>query len=249
MRGVCAASCYDSGMCGRVTLTTSGERLAAEFALAEWPEKPARYNIAPTQRIDAIRQRDDGVREVAALRWGFVPEWSPPAPPGQPPLINARCETAAKKPTFRNAFKRRRCLIPVDGFFEWKKNGKARQPFLFRMRNRKPFALGGLWERCQTDPTGPLESCVILTTAANPLVAPLHDRMPVIVPPESFALWLDPAVEDTATLEPLLRPYAADVMEAIPVDKRVNDVKNDGPECIRPVTLISQPTQLEFDFG
>jgi putative SOS response-associated peptidase YedK len=236
-------------MCGRVTLTTSGERLAEEFALDEWPKAKARYNIAPTQLIDIIREREGGGREVAAVRWGFVPEWSPSPSPGQAPLINARCETAATKPTFRNAFKRRRCLVPVDGFFEWKKIGKSRQPFLFRMRSTKPFALGALWERCQSDPSARLESCVILTTAANELAAALHDRMPLIIPAEAFETWLDPGNEDVAQLESILRPYPADKMESMPVGKCVNDAKHDAPECVQPVTLAAPPTQLEFDFG
>jgi putative SOS response-associated peptidase YedK len=233
-------------MCGRVTLTTSGERLAEEYALSAWPEREARYNIAPTQSIDVIRLNAQGARETAAVRWGFVPEWA--MPPFQP-LINARAESISKKPTFRNAFKRGRCLIPVDGFFEWKKIGRARQPYLLRMRSRKPFALGALWERCETDPAGPLETCVILTTDANTLVAALHDRMPVIIDQEHFSEWLDRSVEVFEKLKPLLQPYPSDKMESIPVNKRVNDVKNDDPECVAPVVVTPQPVQGLLDFG
>ena len=233
-------------MCGRVTLTTSGERLAEEYALAAWPARDARYNIAPTQLLDVIRLNPAGEREIVALRWGFVPEWSMPP---YHPLINARGETIAQKPAFRTAFKRRRCLIPVDGIFEWKKIGRARQPYLFRLRTRKPFALGALWERCETDPAGPLETCVILTTNANPLVAPLHDRMPVIIDQEHYAAWLDASAESFDALKSLLLPHPAELMDAIAVNKRVNDVKNNDAECVAPVVVAPQIVQGMLDFG
>jgi putative SOS response-associated peptidase YedK len=233
-------------MCGRVTLTTSGEKLAEEYALSAWPKRDPRYNLAPTQLIDVIRTRPDGTREIAALRWGFIADWS--MAPYQP-IINARCETVAKKPGFRTAFQRRRCLIPVDGFFEWRKIGRARQPYLIRMRDHMPYALAGLWERCETDPSGPVETCTVLTTNSNSLVAPLHDRMPVIIAREHFDAWLDPATVDYEKLKPLLQPYPAEKMETIPVNKRVNDVKNDDPDCVAQVVLAPQIIQGELDFG
>lgn len=235
-------------MCGRVTITSSGERLAEEFALSQWPSEQVRYNLAPTQLFNIIRNKPDSepaVREVASVRWGFIPEWS--APPFSA-LINARSETVTQKPAFRNAFKRRRCLIPVDGFFEWKKIGKIRQPYLFRRADHKPLALAGLWERCLTDPAGPVDTCVILTTQANKLVEPLHDRMPVIVDPASFELWLDPKIEDFDTIRPLFQPFPEEKMESIPVDRCVNDVSNDSPECIQRVTLVSPPVQQMLNF-
>ena len=232
-------------MCGRVTLTTSGERLAEEYALSAWPPRDPRYNVAPTQLIELLRPKPDGGMEIASVRWGFIPEWS--QPPFHP-IINARSETVASKTTFRNAFKLRRALIPVDGFFEWKKIGKARQPYLFGMKDHKPFVLGALWERCETDPGNPQETCVILTTSANPLVAPLHDRMPVIIPRESLDAWLNPSC-DKEKLNALMVPYPADKMEAVPVNRRVNDVKNNDPECVAQVKLEPQIIQGQLDFG
>lgn len=241
-------------MCGRVTLTTSAERLAEEYALSAWPPRDPRYNLAPTQLIELLRPKPsadsnpDISLEVATVRWGFIPEWSQPP---YHPIINARSETLASKPAFRKAFKLRRALIPVDGFFEWEKIGRVRQPFLFRMKSRKPFVLGALWERNESDPNpeSPQETCVILTTRANALVAPLHDRMPVIIPRDRVTQWLDIRADEPEKLCALMEPFPADAMESVPVDRCVNDVKNNIPECLKPVTLAPRIIQGELDFG
>jgi putative SOS response-associated peptidase YedK len=151
-------------------------------------------------------------------------------------LINAQAETAAIKPAFRVAFRKRRCLILADGFYEWKKEGRHRQPFHIRLRDGRPFAFAGLWERWEGPEGGSIDSCTILTTTSNPLVAEIHDRIPVILAPQDYDLWLDPAVQEPDRLQPLLRPYPAEEMTAYPVSPRVNNPQHDDPLCTEPVT-------------
>jgi putative SOS response-associated peptidase YedK len=186
---------------------------------------PLRFNIAPTQDIPVVRYTDAG-RELTLMRWGLIPSWSK-GPTSGSLLINARSETAAEKPAFRSAFKTRRCLIPADGFYEWKKTGGKKQPYHFRLANGQPFAFAGLWEKWQA-----IESCTILTTEANELAAQMHDRMPVILSPNDYAEWLDPQAKDSGML---LTPFPASEMSAIPVNPIVNNARNEGPECIEPV--------------
>jgi putative SOS response-associated peptidase YedK len=155
-------------------------------------------------------------------------------------LINARSETAAEKPAFRAAFKRRRCLIPADGFYEWRAMEGRKQPYLIHMRDRAPFAIAGLWERWEAPDGSPLESCTLLTTEANARVARLHDRMPVILAPEDWALWLDPEVESAPLLQPLMRPFDADAMDAFPVSTQVNAVRNDAADLVEAIELSEQ---------
>jgi putative SOS response-associated peptidase YedK len=198
-----------------------------------------RYNIAPTQDIVVVRVMDaGGEREAAMLRWGLIPSWAK-EPQSGPPLINARSETLAEKPTFRTAFRRRRCLIPADGFYEWQKpagsaaRGK-KQPFYIHRRDDQPFAFAGLWESWTAQDSEPLtiESCTIVTTAANKTLAPLHDRMPVILAAGDYALWLDPAIEEPAAVAHLLMPCGDDELAAEPVSTHVNRVANDDPRCV-----------------
>jgi putative SOS response-associated peptidase YedK len=216
-------------MCGRFLLFSSGPRVAEEFDLTGFPELAPRYNIAPTQPVLAVRAGGTG-REAAVLRWGLVPPWSRDLK--QAP-INARAETAPEKPTFRHAFRKRRCLVPADGFYEWAALGGRKQPFCFRPWDERPWAFAGLWERWE-GPGGPVENCAILTTEANELVRPAHDRMPVILPQQHWAAWLDRDAQDTAALVPLLRPYPADATRAYPVGPLVNNPRNDEPECLAP---------------
>jgi putative SOS response-associated peptidase YedK len=229
-------------MCGRYTLRTPLSVLAQQF-LFELGDLPAdlklapRYNIAPTQTIAAVRQLEPGgPRRLALLHWGLIPSWAKDAKLAAS-TINARGETVAEKPAFRTAFARRRCLVLADGYFEWKAVGKKKQPLWFRMQDERPFAFAGLWERWR-GPAGtpedqpPLESCTIVTTAANALSANVHDRMPVILDPADYGLWLDPAMTDKDRLQTLLQPYPAEAMKAEPVSMRVNSVKNDDPECV-----------------
>lgn len=225
-------------MCGRYVLTQPAEVLDEYFEVSPEAAPEAaeavsafgpRYNIAPTQEAPIVRA--DGERRTLSLaRWGLVPYWAEDAKIGNR-LINARSETAGSKPAFREALRRRRCLVPADGFYEWKKVGKSRQPYLFRPRDGHPLGLAGLWERWHDGPLT-LESFTLLTTEANETLEPIHDRMPVILPPASFARWLDPANENPEELVPLLAPCPADLLESLPVSTLVNDPTNEGAALI-----------------
>jgi putative SOS response-associated peptidase YedK len=222
-------------MCGRFVLMTPSKSLAAHFCVSEEPSLEPHYNIAPSQRIAAVRF-DPGKpgREVVLLKWGLVPSWAKDLTIGSR-LINARSETVADKPVFRSAFRRRRCLIPADGFYEWKKLEGGKRPYFLSMANARVFAFAGLWEH-RSDPNGEsIESCCILTTDANELVTPIHDRMPVILPESDYDRWLDPSVNRPELLMGLLRPYPAEAMAAYPVGTKVNRAEYDGPELIEPV--------------
>ncbi|HEV7998903.1 MAG TPA: SOS response-associated peptidase [Planctomycetaceae bacterium] len=219
-------------MCGRFTLRTPAADLIEIFEVARSFDLTPRYNIAPTQQVAAVREVQ-GARELVPLRWGLLPAWSDAA--GGPPMINARSETAADRPAFRNAFRSRRCLIPADGFYEWRKTGgDAKQPYLITLRDELPFAFAGLWERCRGPDEKVVESCTILTTDANDRLRELHDRMPVILPPDHYGPWLDPRVEETAALQSLLTAYPSSEMSFRPVSRRVNNARNDDPSCIAP---------------
>jgi putative SOS response-associated peptidase YedK len=188
-----------------------------------------RFNIAPSQPVAVVRLSEGG-RELTPLRWGLITSWAKDAKFAP---INARAETAADKPTFRAAMSKRRCLVPADGFYEWLRQGKAKQPFCFRLLDDKPFAFAGVWDRWE-GPSGPVETCCILTTEANELVRPAHDRMPVMLERTCFEQWLDPAKQDAEALAWMLRPYRAEVMRAYPVSPLVNSPKNDGARCLEP---------------
>lgn len=221
-------------MCGRFTLTVPGEQASQQFGLSKAATTLApRYNIAPTQPVAAVRAAEGG-RELALLRWGLIPPWAKDLSIGAR-MINARAETAAEKPAFRSAMKQRRCLILADGFYEWQTTGAGKQPFYFRVEGGRPFAFAGLWEQWRGPQGDQIESCTILTTEANDLVRPLHDRMPVILRPEDYARWLDPALRDAGAVADLLAPYPADAMLTYPVSKAVNRVSNDGAELIAPL--------------
>jgi putative SOS response-associated peptidase YedK len=185
--------------------------------------------------VVAVRATPTGTgRESVLLRWGLIPSWSKDTASGNR-LINARSETAREKPSFRTAFKRHRCLIPANGFYEWKKQERGKQPYYIRRRDGHLFAFAGLWDRWEGGEEGAVETCTILTTSANDVVAPLHDRMPVILPPEEYAHWLDPSLKDTDSLVPLLVPFPSEAIVAYPVSLRVNAPKTDDKECIAPI--------------
>jgi putative SOS response-associated peptidase YedK len=222
-------------MCGRFTLWTPAGRLAERFDLSSMPDLKPRYNVAPTQSVAAVRVAAEGGREATLLRWGLVPSWADDPSVGAR-MINARSETVAEKPSFRTALARRRCLVLADGFYEWQPIGKRKQPWLFRLRDGSPFAFAGLWERWPGRGGEPLESCTVLTTSANDLVKPVHDRMPVILRPESEATWLDVGIKPASVLG-LLVPFAASDMTASPVDPRVGNARIDDPSCVEIVTL------------
>jgi putative SOS response-associated peptidase YedK len=218
-------------MCGRFYLVTPASELAQQFQM-ELPQLRPRYNIAPQQATLACRL-EDGRRRPALLQWGLVPAWADDPGIGER-MINARCETAAEKPSFRNALRSRRCLIPASGFYEWRRGPDGKQPFAFRMRDGRPFAFAGIWEHWER-PEGLLQTFAILTTSPNDVMRPVHDRMPVIVAPRDYDLWLDPGVRDPGRIAHLFAPYPAEAMEAYPVSTRVNNPGNDDPMVLERV--------------
>jgi len=225
-------------MCGRYTLTSQeGLAIELELAVAEPAEASEwwrpRWNIAPTQPAPVVCNRDQP-RAIELARWGLVPPWADSLAVGAR-MINARSETAGEKPAFRDALRRRRCLVPADGFFEWKKDGKRRTPFWLHPSPRRLVAFAGLWERWKAPDGHWLISFSILTTDANPLVAPLHDRMPVVVPHAAFARWLDPAAHEPADFADLLAPPPVADWIATEVSPRVNRPDHDEPDCVEPV--------------
>lgn len=221
-------------MCGRFSLFDSTEILGREFGIPVGIELPSRYNVAPTQEIAAVRSRPDGGgRELVLLRWGLIPYWAKDPSIGAR-MINARAETVSVMPAFRDAFRSRRCIVPASGFYEWQKQGRVKQPYHIRLRERGVMALAGLWERWQGAGVEPIESCTVLTTESNELVAPLHDRMPVILSPENYDRWLDPFVNDPAALRPLLAPFPPNLLVADPVSRRLNDPAADDASLLFP---------------
>ncbi|HEX5211176.1 MAG TPA: SOS response-associated peptidase [Pseudolabrys sp.] len=217
-------------MCGRYTLTASPEVLRALFAYVEQPNFPPRYNIAPTQPIGIVRLVD-GQRAFALVRWGFLPSWVKD-PKTISLLFNARGEGVIDKPAFRAAMKRRRCLIPADGFYEWQRTGERKQPFYVRAKSGVPLAFAGLWETW-TGPNGEeLDTAAIVTTRANKTLAPIHERMPVIVPPEAFDLWLNSNGVDAATAAALIAPAPDGLLEAYEISTAVNRTANDNARLI-----------------
>lgn len=253
-------------MCGRFALTSPTDELAGYFNVLVKTQLSPRYNIAPTQPVACVRQtvgsaaepstpQGPAARELVSLRWGLIPYWAKDPAIGSR-MINARSESVADKPAFKEAFRKRRCLVVADGFYEWKRLQAAKQPYFIFMEDRSPFAFAGLWERWkpgagQLDKiTGPgrpevtmsadgrVESCSFLTTGPNELMETIHDRMPVIVPPEHWNTWLDPEIDDPEALEELLLPYPAEKMRAHPVSTHVNNPGNDDPTCVEPLKKL-----------
>lgn len=228
-------------MCGRYSLTTAPEAMRRLFD-TEGPlaNLPPRYNIAPTQDAPVVRPSEGGAgRELVLLRWGLVPSWSQ-GPDSSYRMINARAETVHAKPAFRAAFRARRCLVPASGFFEWRGGKGGKQPYHIGLADGGPFAMAGLWEHWAREGAEAIESFAIIVTDANALLRPIHDRMPVIVDPADYALWLEGGAEAAARARELLRPYPAEALTAYPVSPRVNTPRNDDAECIAP--LPDSPT-------
>jgi putative SOS response-associated peptidase YedK len=222
-------------MCGRFTLSQSAEIIAQAFDVANVPPLTPRYNIAPTQPVATVLIKpEDTQRQFQMLHWGLIPSWAKDAKMGAR-LINARAETVTEKPSFRAAFRKRRCLVLGDGFYEWQQQEKKKQPYYFRLNDGQPFAFAGLWEHWQASDGEVIESCTLLTTEANQLMQTIHDRMPVILQPKDYDLWLDPNVQNSDLLQPLLRPYSAEEMTTYPVSTKVNKPTNDTAECINSI--------------
>jgi putative SOS response-associated peptidase YedK len=218
-------------MCGRFAFYSSHEAVRRLFGVADAPPIEPRYNIAPTQFVAAVRADDTG-RRLAMLYWGLVPHWAKDKRTGAR-MINARSETLKEKPSFRNAYRRRRCLVLADGYYEWQRRNEGKQPFFISAANGEPFGMAGLWETWQgPDETSPLESCTIITTVPADSIAHIHDRMPVIVPADAYGTWLDPANDDLTDLDRLLVPCAPDRLRAYPVSRGVNNARNQGPQLI-----------------
>ena len=218
-------------MCGRFVQYSDPEIYASQFDLDTLCEATPRYNVAPTQPVLAIRQCDEGRRALVRLRWGLVPAWSK-GPDSRYSMINARAETVKSKPAYRNAFKHRRCLIPAEGFYEWKADKGGKTPFLIRRQGGDPFAMAGLWERWHGGEGETIESCTIIVTDANELVREIHDRMPVILAREDFAGWLDPDNQHVEGLLSLLKPADPERWTIHAVSRQVNSPRNDGPGLI-----------------
>jgi putative SOS response-associated peptidase YedK len=222
-------------MCGRFAQYSDPDAIAEHFELETNLEPQPRYNVAPTQPILAVRAAADARRrELVRLRWGLVPFWSK-GPDNRYSMINARAETVATKPAYRAAFAKRRCLIPADAFYEWRAGGRPKTPFAIRRRDHALFAMAGLWEHWHDDAGNAIDSCSIIVTDANPLLKPIHDRMPVILQPEHYRTWLDPHTAADDQLRALLKPAEPDGWEAYPVSTAVNRPTNDAADLLSPL--------------
>lgn len=221
-------------MCGRYTLHTDLQTIEAHFHIqTNQGQLSPRYNIAPSQAVLGVRMGSTG-RELTLLHWGLVPFWAKDTKIGYR-TINARAETVASKPAFRAAFRRRRCLLAADGFYEWQAQSGGKQPFYITLRDRGLFAFAGLWEQWRGANDEALESCTLIVTEANALMRPIHHRMPVILDPSDYATWLDPATDTKRELEALLKPYPSESMVAYPVSREVNNPKHTDASCITPL--------------
>jgi putative SOS response-associated peptidase YedK len=226
-------------MCGRFSLTIDPESLQAAFPDFSIPgDIPPSYNIAPTQPIPVIP--NDGENKLDFFRWGLIPSWTKPDKVGKYSLINARSETAAEKPSFKNSFRRRRCLILADGFYEWSKptGGGPKTPYYFTLIDHQPFAFAGLWEIWNSPDGDQIKSACILTTSPNQIVKPVHERMPVILDSADYQAWLDPDEIKSEDLQDLMKPFPGERMDSYPVSTYVNSPKNNSPLCIQPGTLL-----------
>jgi putative SOS response-associated peptidase YedK len=223
-------------MCGRYLLKATADDLRRLFGFVEHPNLAPRYNIAPTQDAPIVRQRREprGERTLSSLRWGLIPPWADD-PKSGPPLINARAESLLEKPSFAGAFRRRRCLVPADGYYQWREGDAAKQPYLIARRDGASFALAGIWERWgqRNDPAAAIDSFTIITTEANEFLRPFHHRMPVVLSEVSFVRWLDPEAE-AESVSDLLVAAPNELLHAVPLGRAVNSARADGPELLAP---------------
>ena len=231
-------------MCGRYRLSRKKQFVEEYFASVLEEEWSPRYNIAPTQPVPVVRQKPkEPIRKLSLIRWGLIPSWAKDSSvAGQ--MINARSETAGMKAAFRDALKSRRCLVPADGFYEWQRMGKSKQPYCFEVNEGELFAFAGIWDRWK-DPAGNVvETCSILTTTPNAVTSPVHDRMPVILDPDSYDPWLDPGMRNVVAVSELLKPYDARLMRCYPISTRINNVTSDDEECSARVELAQVQDRL-----
>jgi putative SOS response-associated peptidase YedK len=238
--------CHNLSMCGRYRLSRRKQIVEEYFdaAVSDEPDWAPRFNIAPTQPIPVIRQHPkEPIRELSLMRWGLIPSWAKDSL-GAPRTINARSETASTKPAFRDALKSRRCLIPADGFYEWMRTGKTKQPYCFEVNGGELFAFAGLWERWKNPSGDWVKTCSILTTAPNAVTAPVHDRMPVILDPDGYDLWLDPGMTNVEVVSEMLKPFDARLMRSFPVSTRINSAGNEDEGCSAQVELAEVQDRL-----
>ncbi|MDE0634441.1 MAG: SOS response-associated peptidase [Candidatus Poribacteria bacterium] len=239
-------------MCGRFTFTSAPVLLRQIFRGCKLPTNISpRYNITPTQDVAVIAntQNDGDAKKVEFFHWGLIPSWAKDPKIGSR-MINARSETLIEKPSFRSAYKRRRCLILADGYYEWQEvlGTKLKQPVYIRLKSKNPFAFAGLWEKWQANwMDKPLRSCTIITCSPNPMLEKIHHRMPVILPQNRYPQWLAPEEQSPETLQPLLTPYPDEEMEAYPVSRLVNRPANDSPECIAPMSDVNGSREQKLD--
>ncbi len=239
------AVCHNLLMCGRYRLSRRKQLVEEYFdSASDEPEWTPRYNIAPTQTVPVIRQNPTQPRrELSLMRWGLIPSWAKDMS-GAAMMINARSETAATKPAFRDPLTSRRCLIPADGFYEWQRAGKAKQPYCFEVNDGGLFAFAGLWDRWK-DPTGQwIKSCSILTTTPNAVTSAVHDRMPVIIATDDYDQWLDPGMTNVKAVSGMLKPYDPRQMRSYPISSRINYVANDDAGCSAVVELAQIQNRL-----
>ena len=232
-------------MCGRYRLSRRKQIIEEYFETAPWDEDwSPRFNVAPAQPVPVIRQHpEERIFQISSMRWGLIPHWATD-PSIATVTINAKSETAATKPAFRDSLKLRRCLIPADGFYEWKRTVASKQPYCFEVHEGELFAFAGLWDGWKDSAGQWVKTCSILTTVPNAVTATVHDRMPVILDRGSYHLWLDPGMQDVAALSELLKPYDARLMRCYPVGNRVNYVGNDDEECSRPAEVVEAQSDL-----
>lgn len=232
-------------MCGRFRQTRSQKQLAEHFQAEGDVDVAPRFNIAPTQLVLTVRQVINAPsRLLSSMRWGLIPAWAKDLSIGNT-TVNARSETVTTTLSFSEAIRSRRCLIPADGFYEWKKMGKTRQPYCFEVGDGELFALAGLWDEWKNPAGGTIQSCTVLTTTPNTLLAAIHDRMPVIVSPDKYDLWLNPVVQDFTDVREILKPYDPSLMRNYPVNLKLNNVQNDDADSAAPITL-ELVTQVEL---
>lgn len=232
-------------MCGRYRLSRRKQIIEEHFGSEPWDDDwNPRYNIAPTQAVPVIRQHPkEPARQISLMKWGLIPNWARDVSIAGS-TINAKSETAATKPAFREPLRLRRCLIPADAFYEWKKNGSAKQPYCFEVDGGELFAFAGLWDGWKDESGRWVRSCSILTTTPNVVTSAIHDRMPVILHPDVYDVWLDPGMQNVATISEMFKPFDARSMRCYPVTTRVNHVANDDEECSQAVEVVESQERL-----